>query len=256
MQNVTGNLTVQSNITLQNVTGNLTTGVPNATAGTLNTTGASNRTLGSTANRTQSRAAPPAARTPSSTAKKDAPCGNGNLDAGENCFTCPKDVKCKPGAMCTEEGLCVSQGNVWLYVGIGFGIMGLVAVFLFARRMAKRSAEPEHVSAQPIVQPAEQVPQPGQLVQAAPTIGNAATLMGAPSEMQANVQKEEPKEEIPEVHMPGVNAGETGIQAFIRQRKEKGWNDEQIRQKMKEAGWSETQIAIEFLKLPKFVRKQ
>ncbi len=129
VQNVTGNLTLQSNITLQNVTGNLT-------AGALNATDAENATSGSTANQTNPLAAPPAVSPSASpSAKKEEPCGNGKLDTGENCFTCPKDIRCKSGAMCTDEGLCVSQGNIWLYIGIGFGIVGLVAVFIFAKRI-------------------------------------------------------------------------------------------------------------------------
>ncbi|HLC97487.1 MAG TPA: hypothetical protein VJC21_01770 [Candidatus Nanoarchaeia archaeon] len=45
---------------------------------------------------------------------EDVVCGNGIVDAGENCATCALDVSCTAGEVCSVEGLCtVSLGEDW-----------------------------------------------------------------------------------------------------------------------------------------------
>ncbi|MBU2638367.1 MAG: hypothetical protein KJ955_05310 [Nanoarchaeota archaeon] len=246
-----------------------------------------------------STAAPPAPRTaqPAVTPNCNS---NGVQDPGETCLTCPPDVRCKSGEMCTEAGECVKQANFTIYIIVGIGIFALLALFFVAKRLTKKPEEPlkkpefmqqkpaaqpmplqkaepakQEPAAQPMpaqqsqqpmqkpAQPAVQMPPerseggqrrdsllPTQKPESAATVGNAATLMGKPS------AKQEPEQEKSESDEPDEHKGETQIQAFIRQRREMGWADEQIRQKMKETGWKDTQIALEFLKAPKFMKKQ
>ncbi len=38
-------------------------------------------------------------------------CGNGVRDAGEDCMTCPADVRCASGRVCKCEGVCMASSN-------------------------------------------------------------------------------------------------------------------------------------------------
>ena len=38
-------------------------------------------------------------------------CGNGQVDTGENCVTCPADVLCAAGTIC-QEGVCISRPSL------------------------------------------------------------------------------------------------------------------------------------------------
>ncbi|HII15861.1 MAG TPA: hypothetical protein HA362_06130 [Nanoarchaeota archaeon] len=179
-------------------------------------------------------------------------CGNGNVDPGETCFTCARDVKCKSGEMCTGTGECKAQINYIPYILLGVGAIVLAALFFITRKLTRKPVEqPAHlVIQQGAFQQQNQQPSGPEI----PSMESAKAMM--PEAPQEPVQ-EPPKTEEPQ--MPpedtGMLPGETKVQAFIRQRRESGWNDETIRQKLKANGWSEVQIALEFLKLPKPKKK-
>lgn len=227
-------------------------------------------------------------------------CGNGKVDAGENCVSCAKDVRCQSGQMCnTKTGVCESQADFTTYIIIGVGIIVLAGLFVFSRKLMKKreTLQDTALKAQPMkpqiamppnvsqtlpssnqqqpaalqaqkAQPANQQPpstiQNLQTTNQSPLPAEPAPLtqgtMPSPGQMPEQKQEEKPAETqgMPATEMPdeyNEHPGETVQQRFIRQMREKGWNDEEIRMKLKESGWSETQIALEFLKAPKFVKK-
>ncbi|MFA5887529.1 MAG: hypothetical protein WC852_02365 [Candidatus Nanoarchaeia archaeon] len=168
-------------------------------------------------------------------------------DAGENCFNCPSDVKCKSGEACLETGVCQGTINYTTYIILGIGAFLFIGVIIFARRFVfkKPKEEPKPVQQQ-VQQPIPVVQEPVQLPPEIPSSNEAETPVQQPMNQEFPLMQE-PVNEHP---------GETDSQKFIRQMREKGWTDERVRMKLKEAGWSETQIALEFLKTPKFVKKQ
>lgn len=242
---------------------------------------------GEAGNETQIGNATRAAQRP---AKPETTCGNGKMDPGETCLTCLNDV-CRKGEMCNEETAeCESAANFTLYIIVAAGIFALFALFFVAKRLTKKPEEPL-----PKPQLMQQNPMPAQKAgaqqpeqkQAAemPAMEKAAEKQGqkpaqkpapeTPAEpvqqpVQLPPQKTDaaaggpavtgkPEEEKPQEDSKteeDEHKGETQIQRFIRQRRESGWADEQIRQKMKETGWKDMQIALEFLKAPKFAKKQ
>lgn len=256
----------------------------NATAAG-NTTNVGNATnVGNTGNATQAihPAAPPStppAASRNASQQKATPCGNGKPDAGENCFSCPKDVKCQSGQICnTETGACDTQTNFTTYIIVGVGIFVLLGLFFFAKRMMKKKDEPVQrpPAAVQVQKPMVQQPALGQQPQQPLATNQQPMANTQPSPVaQAQIQMPPSMTQPPSMQdiagekdkgraqgfqemseVVNEHPGETMPQKFIRQMREKGWNDERIRMKMKESGWSETQIALEFLKSPKFVKKQ
>lgn len=262
-----GNTTLPSSGNVTNV-GN-TTNVGNAThVGNASNTGNATQAI----HPAVPPSTPPAASRNASQ-QKATPCGNGKPDTGETCATCPKDIKCQSGQICNlETGACDTQTNFTTYIIVGVGIFVLLGLFFFAKRIMKKKEEPVQrppaaVQAQkPIVQQpplgqqqaplAQQTPsQPSPVAQA--QIQMPPSMTQPPSMQDIADEKDKGRaqgfQEMSEV--VNEHPGETMPQKFIRQMREKGWNDERIRMKLKESGWSETQIALEFLKAPKFVKK-
>ncbi|MDD4878445.1 MAG: hypothetical protein PHO02_05420 [Candidatus Nanoarchaeia archaeon] len=206
--------------------------------------------------------------------EKQTTCGNGRIDAGEDCVNCLRDV-CKKGQQCNPQTRqCETIVNYTTYIIVGIGIFVLLGLFFFAKRLMKKKEEPFQPRQQPaavqapkpvVQQPPsgqQQTPQP--LAQQQPAISQQPSpAANAPVQMppsmpetspeQKKIDQEQGFEEMSQTI--DEHPGETMPQKFIRQMREKGWNDERIRMKMKESGWSETQIALEFLKAPKFVKK-
>lgn len=189
---------------------------------------------------------------------------NGIQDPGETCITCPPDVRCKSGEMCTDAGECVKQASFTIYIIVGAGVIVLLGLFFVAKRLTKKPEQPlpkpllmQQRPAQPVMQPPQK---PAQLPEKPaeekpmqnPPVQMPPRLQQTPEQKPMQQKPEEQKEETEEKE----ETNETQIQRFIRQRRETGWTDEQIRQKMKETGWKDTQIALEFLRAPKFVKKQ
>jgi hypothetical protein len=193
---------------------------------------------------------PPAApvKTPATPkAAVDPNCNKNKLpDAGENCFNCPSDVKCKSGETCLDTGVCKANINYTTYAILGIGAFLFIGVIIFARRFVFKKPKEEP---KPIQQPVQQqIPVAQEPIQLPPEI---------PAVTPAREPQQPMNQEFPLMQEPvNEHPGETDSQKFIRQMREKGWNDERVRMKLKEAGWSETQIALEFLKAPKFIKKQ
>ena len=195
---------------------------------------------------------PPVAKAP-----VDPNCNNNKLpEAGENCFSCPSDVKCKSGEQCPETGVCKGNINYTTYIILGIGAFLFIGVIIFARRFVFKKPKEELKPAQPPVQQQEPMQMPPEQDEADQ---RRESLLPPefPSSNQAEIPAQQPMDqEFPLMPEPvNEHPGETDAQKFIRQMREKGWNDERIRMKMKEAGWSETQIALVFLRAPKFVKK-
>ena len=83
-------------------------------------------------------------------------CGNRNIDAGENCLTCPLDVICNSGETCVE-GLCrieKKESNLWK-IGIALLIISAVVgvgIFIYRRNEEKRIFGVRDVEPKPIKQ--------------------------------------------------------------------------------------------------------
>ena len=60
-------------------------------------------------------------------------------DAGENCFNCPSDVKCKSGEMCTETGVCRGTINYTTYIILGIGAFLFIGIIIFAKGLCSKS---------------------------------------------------------------------------------------------------------------------
>ncbi len=174
-------------------------------------------------------------------------------DAGENCFNCPSDVKCKSGEMCTETGVCQGTINYTTYIILGIGAFLFIGIIIFAKRFVFKKPKEEPKPVQQQVQ--QQSPVAQEQIQLPPQQMSSETPIQQPPQ---NVQEPQSSDKDFPLMAEPVNEhpGETDSQKFIRQMREKGWNDERVRMKLKEAGWSETQIALEFLKTPKFIKKQ
>jgi len=61
-------------------------------------------------------------------------CGNGEIDAGENCENCPADIKCAEGEEC-KAGACAKvvppkKAKVWLFVLISAVVIAAVVLYL------------------------------------------------------------------------------------------------------------------------------
>ncbi|MFH1064955.1 MAG: hypothetical protein V1734_00415 [Nanoarchaeota archaeon] len=207
-------------------------------------------------------AAAPLVTPPAATPKAavDPNCNKNKIvDAGENCFNCPSDVKCQSGEQCLDTGVCKANINYTTYIILGIGAFLFIGVIIFARRFVfkKPKEEPKPIQQQ-VQQPVQQSNVAQEPVQMPPEV---------PSSVPAEIPVQQPPQAVQEPQQPmnqefplmaepvNEHPGETDAQKFIRQMREKGWNDERIRMKLKEAGWSETQIALAFLKAPKFVKK-
>ncbi|MEK6864490.1 MAG: hypothetical protein AABX27_04305, partial [Nanoarchaeota archaeon] len=171
----------------------------------------------------------------------------------ENCFNCPSDVKCKSGEMCTETGVCQGTINYTTYIILGIGAFLFIGIIIFAKRFVFKKPKEEPKPVQQQVQ--QQSPVAQEQIQLPPQQMSSETPIQQPPQ---NVQEPQSSDKDFPLMAEPVNEhpGETDSQKFIRQMREKGWNDERVRMKLKEAGWSETQIALEFLKTPKFIKKQ
>ena len=200
---------------------------------------------------------PPAAPVKTPAAPKtavDLNCNKNKIaDAGENCFNCPSDVKCKSGEMCTETGVCRGTINYTTYIILGIGAFLFIGIIIFAKRFVFKKPKEEPKPVQQQVQ--QQSPVAQEQIQLPPQQMSSETPIQQPPQ---NVQEPQSSDKDFPLMAEPVNEhpGETDSQKFIRQMREKGWNDERVRMKLKEAGWSETQIALEFLKTPKFIKKQ
>ena len=200
---------------------------------------------------------PPAAPVKTPAAPKtavDLNCNKNKIaDAGENCFNCPSDVKCKSGEMCTETGVCQGTINYTTYIILGIGAFLFIGIIIFAKRFVFKKPKEEPKPVQQQVQ--QQSPVAQEQIQLPPQQMSSETPIQQPPQ---NVQEPQSSDKDFPLMAEPVNehSGETDSQKFIRQMREKGWNDERVRMKLKEAGWSETQIALEFLKTPKFIKKQ
>ncbi|MDI6737331.1 MAG: hypothetical protein QME12_02325 [Nanoarchaeota archaeon] len=286
----------------------------NMTAPAANMTAPANATLPSAGNATNASnagnatmavhpAAPPLIppAVPRNHSQQNIPdCGNGKVDAGENCFSCARDVKCLSGQQCNHEtGKCDTIINFRTYIIVGIGIFVLLGLFFFAKRLMKTREKQSFSGPQKSGgfsrEKEEPVQLPRQMPQQAPAALQGQKPLGQaqqPPLAQPSATSQQPVQPSPVANAkiqlpPGMarsssmperaaeqketdngqgfqemsqaideHPGETMPQKFIRQMREKGWNDERIRMKMKESGWSETQIALEFLKAPKFIRKQ
>ena len=200
---------------------------------------------------------PPAAPVKTPAAPKtavDLNCNKNKLpEPGENCFNCPSDVKCKSGEMCTETGVCRGTINYTTYIILGIGAFLFIGIIIFAKRFVFKKPKEEPKPVQQQVQ--QQSPVAQEQIQLPPQQMSSETPIQQPPQ---NVQEPQSSDKDFPLMAEPVNEhpGETDSQKFIRQMREKGWNDERVRMKLKEAGWSETQIALEFLKTPKFIKKQ
>lgn len=180
-------------------------------------------------------------------------------DPGETCLNCASDVRCKSGEMCTEAGECVKQANFTLYIIVAVGIFALLGLFFVAKRLTKKPEEPlkkpEFLQQKPpafqqqVQKPIQ--PEPIRQQQAAQTEQVPQQVQMPPQKPAQPLQEEPAQKEEAKADENDEQKGETRIQGFIRQRRESGWTDEQIRKKMKESGWKDTQIALEFLKAPR-----
>ncbi len=166
------------------------------------------------------RPAPPAPELPGNQTN---PCGNGQVEAGETCSTCPKDVPCQPGYAC-QNGKCTkevkkSNWKLLLIIGGGF-IIFAVATLIVYRYYRKRTLfggwEPKYT-------------------------GNAQNTQAItkPKEEQPIIEK---RERIPIIDRKKKTVNEVLLKHFIDTNLKKGEQIESIKEKLKKVGWTDEQI--------------
>lgn len=67
-------------------------------------------------------------------------CGNGKVEAGETCQTCPADVKCPSDMYCSEEGKCIKEEKPkrWPIIVV---LVGIIVVIILTIIIYNKKAE-------------------------------------------------------------------------------------------------------------------
>lgn len=198
-------------------------------------------------------------------------CGNNICDTGEDCNNCEEDCGCRQGEVCTSEGDCEKESNTLLYIVIGFLVMAVIA-FLATRIIRRKGeAKPEEPALMPKGVPPKMPPPSG-----IPNMPPEKPVAMPPEKPAAAAKPEEEKEELKPAMPPGEPVAEPAmppekpaeppetvfgkekpkplfearaspVQEYIRQMREKGFSDEDIRKKLRKQGWQDYRIAMEFL---------
>jgi len=127
-------------------------------------------------------------------------CGNGIIDQGENCASCPADVRCQSGERCDlQTGQCVKESDLTLYIVIGFLVVAIIAFFAL-KVIRKKKTEPEK---KPIAQQNQQQPmqQQGQIAKQAEA-QKQANMEPAEKKAQQETAQKQPEQAQPTSQQP------------------------------------------------------
>jgi hypothetical protein len=151
-------------------------------------------------------------------------CGNGVVNAGETCQTCPADVKCPLEYECKNNKCIreVKKSNWLLIVIVGGGFIIFAAATLLIYRYYKKKTlfggwEPKYT-------------------------GNAGAAKVETKPTQQPEAKVEKKEAPPLFDNKKKTVNEVMMKHFIESNLKKGETLEKIKEKLKKVGWSDEKI--------------
>ncbi|MDD5331445.1 MAG: hypothetical protein PHE43_01305 [Candidatus Nanoarchaeia archaeon] len=174
------------------------------------------------------------------TVTKEAVCGNGEIEEGENCGTCQEDAPCKEGYTC-QNNACIFQekkSNLTLILVVVFVFLifaGLV-FFFYSRKKKKEYGFHEKLVGEKFKAGKEILKdEPMDISKKTPKIKGQET-----SELDLYPKKvvvAEIKEKEIEKTVDGVM-----LRGYIRDNLNKGFSEEKIREMLTKKGWSKEKI--------------
>lgn len=147
-------------------------------------------------------------------------CGDSKIQEGETCANCPADVVCKAGEVCSN-GVCVlktSSLNVLIVIGIIIAVI-LGGGFVVYKLTTRRKVETTVRDGRTLAKIEKELP---------------------PIDLHDIYEKEEkPKADTHRIPAPHENP----LHKYVRQQREKGVSDNDIREALKSKGWNDSQIS-------------
>ncbi|MDD5178535.1 MAG: hypothetical protein PHT54_04645 [Candidatus Nanoarchaeia archaeon] len=186
--------------------------------------------------------------------KEEGVCGNGVVEEGENCGTCPDDATCKEGYACLDNK-CIFQEKksnlsfILILIGVVIFIV-LIFVFIYIKRKKARYGFEEKDVKEKLEKPAETPVGEAQKFKIGRNILNEnpeekkeyAKISPQPT-TQLETPGLYPRQTVtPEVKEPIKTVDLVMLKNYIKDNINKGFSEEKIRQRLSEKGWSKEKI--------------
>ncbi|MDD4878444.1 MAG: Ig-like domain-containing protein [Candidatus Nanoarchaeia archaeon] len=145
-------------------------------------------------------------------------CGDGKIQEGEDCASCPSDVSCKVGEICSQ-GVCVpkkSSSSVLLVIGIIIAVI-LGGGFTAYKLTTRRKEETRVREVRTLSQVEKELPS---------------------MDLHDIYEKESPKPDTDSIPAPVENP----LTNYVNTMRGKGVSDADIRKALKEKGWNDALI--------------
>lgn len=150
-----------------------------------------------------------------------AECGNDIIEDGEDCSSCPEDVRCAENEICSAGACVLEQPSNTAAIIIFFSIMFAIAIagFVIYKMTSKKSQR--------------------QMFNEAVDLGKGQAREKPSVDVHDIYDREKPKQTEPSIPKRPKVIKETPLQKYIRNMKEKGFKSKEIVEKLRKQGWKD-----------------